>query len=339
MTAPVATGHETLIRVENLSVTLSSGVRAVDGVSFEIRRGECVALVGESGCGKTLTALSLLRSLPPGVDRIECGRIELGGRRLDRMPPGELRRVRGGEIAMVFQDPTTSFNPLFKIGAQIVETIRAHRRTGRGAAEETALEALEDAGLDGPSRIFDSYSHQLSGGQRQRAFIAMALATGPKLLIADEPTTALDVTVQRQILDLLARLAAERGLSLLLITHNLAVVAHLADRVLMMYAGQIVESAPAADLFSRPGHPYTRALLDCLPRLDVVRDQPPTIPGSVPRPGNWPAGCRFRDRCVSAAAGCENSQELEQLNQDKGDRLVRCWRAVELNGPQAGADD
>jgi oligopeptide/dipeptide ABC transporter ATP-binding protein len=332
-----ATASDILVRVENLSVTLASSIRAVQGVDFEIGRGECVALVGESGCGKTLTALSLLRSLPPGVEKIDCARMELEGRRIDLMNPSDLRRLRGAEIAIVFQDPTTSFNPLFKIGDQLVETIRAHRKLSRQAAAELAMCCLSDAGLEEAGRVFASYPHQLSGGQRQRAFIAMALSTEPKLLIADEPTTALDVTVQRQILDLLARLATERGLSLLLITHNLAIVARLADRVLMMYAGQIVERATAGELFSSPAHPYTRALLDCLPSLDRVRSRPPTIPGNVPQPGNWPDGCRFADRCASKADGCESPQRLEAYGESG--RMVRCHLAGEPAKRTGGKND
>ena len=336
MTTLAATDNAVLVRVENLSVTLSSGVRAVDGVDFEIGRGECVALVGESGCGKTLTALSLLRSLPPGVEKINCARMEFEGRRIDLMGRSDLRRLRGGQAAMVFQDPTTSFNPLFRIGDQLVETIRAHGRLSRTNATELAVRCLGEAGLDETVRVFGSYPHQLSGGQRQRAFIAMALCTEPKLLIADEPTTALDVTVQRQVLDLLARLARQRGLSLLLITHNLAVVARLADRVLMMYAGQIVERSTVEELFSAPVHPYSRALIECLPSLERVRSRPPTIPGNVPRPGHWPAGCRFIDRCTSAAEGCELPQVLKAMG--PGGRLVRCHRVRE---PQhrVGGDD
>ncbi len=332
-----ATGSEILVRVENLSVTLSSGILAVEGVDFEIGRGECVALVGESGCGKTLTALSLLRSLPPGVDRIDCARMELEGRRIDLLGRSGLRKLRGAEIAMVFQDPTTSFNPLFKIGDQLMETIRAHRRISSSDASELALKCLGDAGLEETARVFGSYPHQLSGGQRQRAFIAMALSTEPKLLIADEPTTALDVTVQRQILDLLARLAAQRGLSLLLITHNLAVVARMASRVLMMYAGQIVERSTVEQLFSSPAHPYARALLECLPRLERVCSRPPTIPGNVPQPGNWPVGCRFADRCSSKAAGCERPQSLAAYG--GGGRLVRCHLAGKLAGQPGGDND
>lgn len=328
MSTVAATDSEVLIRVENLSVTLSGGIRAVEGVSFEIGRGECVALVGESGCGKTLTALSLLRSLPPGVEKTDCDLMELEGRRIDLMSPSELRRMRGAEVAIVFQDPTTSFNPLFKIGGQLVETIRAHRNISSADASALAVRCLEEAGLQEAARVFGSYPHQLSGGQRQRAFIAMALSTQPKLLIADEPTTALDVTVQRQVLDLLARLAVERGLSLLLITHNLAVVARLADRVMMMYAGQIVERATAVELFSSPAHPYSRALLECLPSLDRVRAQPPTIPGNVPQPGSWPEGCRFAERCAMKASGCERPQRLVDFG-GGGGRLVRCHLAGE----------
>ncbi len=321
MTVPAATDNAVLVRVENLSVTLAGAVRAVDGIDFQIGRGQCVALVGESGCGKTLTALSLLRSLPPGVEKIDCTRMEFEGRRIDLMGRSELRRLRGGQAAMVFQDPTTSFNPLFRIGDQLVETIRAHRKLPRAAATRLAMRRLGEAGLEEAARVFGSYPHQLSGGQRQRAFIAMALSTEPKLLIADEPTTALDVTVQRQIVDLLARLARQRSLSLLLITHNLAVVARLAGRVLMMYAGQIVECSTVEELFSTPAHPYSRALIECLPSLERVHREPPTIPGNVPRPGHWPAGCRFIDRCARAASGCELPQRLKAIGH--GGRLVR----------------
>jgi len=321
-----------LLEVRNLRVTLSSGIPAVDGVSFEIGRGECVALVGESGCGKSLTALSLVRAVPPEVGETAAEMILLGDRRVDRLDRGGLRRVRGGRVGMIFQEPSACLDPLFTVGSQIVETIRAHQPVSRPQARKRALAALEEAGLSESGRVFDSYPHQLSGGQCQRAFIALALATDPELLVADEPTTALDVTVQRRILDLLAELRRRRGLSLLLITHNLAVVARLADRVLMMYAGQVVEQAPAGELFSTPAHPYTQALLECLPDVDHPRPEPPTIPGVVPQPGNWPAGCRFRPRCRLAEEACAQEQMLERT----GRRLVRCWKAVQSSASGEG---
>ena len=316
-----------LLAVKDLRVTLASGDPAVDGVSFVIGRGECVALVGESGCGKSLTALSLLRAVPPEVGQSTAREIVLGELRLDRLERAGLRRVRGGRVGLVFQDPTACLNPLFTIGSQIVETIRAHRPAGRAQARAKALAALEETGLAEAARVFDSYPHQL-GGQCQRAFIALALATDPELLIADEPTTALDVTVQRRLLDLLAELSHRRGLSLLLITHNLAVVARLAHRVLIMYAGQVVEEAPVGELFSSPAHPYTRALLECLPDVDAPRPDPPTIPGVVPQPGNWPAGCRFRPRCQLAEQACGAVQKLVPAA-GAGPKMVRCWKAAE----------
>ncbi len=313
-----------LLQVRELSVHLTGGVTAVDRVSFTLGARESLALVGESGCGKTLTALSLLRAVPPEVGRIEARGLEFEGRELTRLSPGELRRVRGSGIAMIFQDPSAALDPLFTVGDQLVETIRAHRRLGRRPARDLAERALSEAGLAESARVLASYPHQLSGGQRQRAMIAMALATGPRLLIADEPTTALDVTVQRQILELLAGLRRSRGLALLLITHNLSIVARLAGRVAVMYAGQIVEEAPVEQLFRAPAHPYTRALLACLPRVDRRVEEPGTIPGQVPRPGDWPAGCRFRPRCALAREGCERDQALRPL---AAGRSARCWLA------------
>ncbi|MBN2288578.1 MAG: ABC transporter ATP-binding protein [Candidatus Glassbacteria bacterium] len=319
-----------LLRVDDLSVNLSSGVPAVDSVSFELRRGECLALVGESGCGKTLTGLSLLLAVPPETGSTAAGSIRLDGCELTALGRKRLRSVRGGRISMIFQDPAAALNPLFTIGSQVVETILAHLEVSKAEARQRALGILEDVGLKNPQRFLGLYSHQLSGGQCQRAMIAVALSTEPELLIADEPTTALDVTVQRQILDLLVRLRREKGLALLLITHNLALVAHLADRVLIMYAGQIVESASLEELFEAPRHPYTRALLECIPRLDARPGLPATIPGNVPVPGRWPAGCRFRERCAAARPGCERPQRLQPLEARPG-TLVRCWLAAGMN--------
>lgn len=316
-----------LLQVKDLTVRLGSDVMAVDSVSFELDRGECLALVGESGCGKTLTALSLLRAIPPEAGTTYAASINLEGCELMELSRRRLRSVRGGRVSMIFQDPTVALDPLFTIGGQVLETIRAHLDISRAAALERARKVLEDVGLKDPRRFLGLYPHELSGGQCQRAMIAVALSTEPEILIADEPTTALDVTVQRQILDLLLRLSREKGLALLLITHNLSLVAHLADRVLIMYAGQIVESAAVDELFAFPCHPYTRALLECIPKLDGRKDAPATIPGNVPAPGHWPAGCRFRERCAMARSGCEKDQQLRCL-EGRPDSKVRCWLAA-----------
>ena len=325
------TSHRPLIEVRELTVRLSSGHVAVDRVSFEINRGECLSLVGESGCGKTLTALSLLKAVPREAGQSSAASISLEGRELTILSDKKMRSVRGEGISMIFQDPTAAVNPLFTVRSQIVETIRAHLRVSRKEAAERARSALVDAGLAETRRVLGSYPHQLSGGQCQRAIIALALATEPLLLIADEPTTALDVTVQRQILDLLKHLRHKRGMALLLITHNLSVVAQLADRVLIMYAGHIVESASAEKIFTAAAHPYTRALLDCLPSVEIRREEPPTIPGNVPQPGGWPSGCRFRPRCEFAEPECENEQSLAPVEQDSSHK-ARCRFAGILFG-------
>ena len=332
------TSENILLEVTDLTVRLSSGVPAVDRVSFRIRRGECLALVGESGCGKTLTALSLLHSVPVEVGESKAASLKLAGREISNPPGSELREIRGGRISMIFQDPRAALDPLFTVGDQMVETLRSHLPLSRSRAVQQALSALEEAGIAECRRVFRSYPHQLSGGQCQRATIALALSTGPELLIADEPTTALDVTVQRQILDLLIGLGRKKGLAVLLITHNLSVVAQLADRVLIMYAGQIVESAQLEEIFSGALHPYTRALLDCLPALDQPPAEPASIPGTVPQPGEWPSGCRFRPRCAFAAPGCEKEQALEAFGRESG-RLARCWRSagIDFTGSGGGA--
>jgi peptide/nickel transport system ATP-binding protein len=291
----------TLLRVEDLRVSFSTEdgtVRAVDGVSFELERGRTLGIVGESGSGKTVAALSVL-----GLTRAEgatvSGRICFEGRG-DLLALGnrELRAVRGDEIAMVFQDPLSTLHPLYRVGAQIVEAIRAHRDTSKAPARARAVELLDLVGITDPAKRVDSYPHELSGGQRQRAMIAMALSGDPKLLIADEPTTALDVTVQAQILALLARLQRERGMALVLVTHDLGVVAEMADDIAVMYAGRIVESAPAERVFTAPEHPYTWGLLRSIPTLDGPREELlEPIPGSPPSPLAPPPGCRFHPRC------------------------------------------
>jgi oligopeptide/dipeptide ABC transporter ATP-binding protein len=322
-----------LLDVRDLTVALpapGAPVPVVCGISFTVRRGEVVGLVGESGSGKTMTALALLRLTPPGA-RLG-GRVLLDGEDLLAMPERRLRRVRGGRVAMVFQEPTTALNPVYTVGFQIAEAVRAHRPVGRREARREAARLLDRVAVADAARRLDDYPHQLSGGQRQRVMIAMALACGPDLLIADEPTSALDVTVQAQILDLLDDLRRDLGLAVLLITHDLGVVASRADRVLVLYAGEIVEEAPVADLFARPAHPYTRGLLASLPRLGrpVPRGELPTLPGRVPDPGQRPAGCPFHPRCADAMAVCRGREPVRvPLG---GGRAARCF----LHG---GAED
>ena len=293
--------EEPLLRVEDLRVSYSTEdglVQAVDGISYELRRGRTLGIVGESGSGKTVAALSVL-----GLTRAEgasvSGRIAFAGHGdLLALPEPQLRAIRGNEIAMVFQDPLSSLHPMYRVGAQIVEAIRAHREIAKSAARARAIELLDLVGIPEPSVRVDSYPHELSGGQRQRAMIAMALSGEPKLLIADEPTTALDVTVQAQILALLSRLQRERGMALVLVTHDLGVVAEMADEIAVMYAGRIVEHAPAERIFEVPEHPYTWGLLRSIPTLDGPREELLTpISGSPPSPLALPPGCRFHPRC------------------------------------------
>ena len=289
-----------LLSVENLRTyfyTDAGVARAVDGVSFHIDAGETVGLVGESGSGKSVTALSLLRLIaPPG--RIEPeSRMVFEGRDLLTLSDEDMRRVRGNRIAMIFQEPMTALNPVFTVGDQIAEVSRVHERASRKAAWKRAVEMLELVGIPAPEERAKEYPHQLSGGMRQRVVIAMALMMRPALVIADEPTTALDVTIQAQILDLLKDLQQRFGTSILLITHDMGVVAETASRVLVMYGGEIVEEAPVGRIFAAPHHPYTEGLLGAMPRVGEERERLQTIPGTVPPPTNWPSGCRFHDRC------------------------------------------
>ena len=297
-----------LLRIENLRTyfhTPTGVARAVDGVSFSIDRGETVSVVGESGCGKSVTALSLLRLIQaPG--RIEEGsRLWFEGRDLMTLDAEAIRQVRGNRIAMVFQEPMTALNPVFTVGDQIAEVARVHDGASRKAAWERAVEMLSLVGIPSPRERAGNYPHQMSGGMRQRVLIAMALVMNPALLIADEPTTALDVTIQAQILELLAKVQQEFGTAILLITHDLGVVAEAAQRVVVMYGGQVVEEAPVRTLFAEPAHPYTRGLMQAMPRVGMNRERLTTIPGSVPPPTAWPSGCRFRDRCSHAWEKCE----------------------------------
>jgi oligopeptide/dipeptide ABC transporter ATP-binding protein len=322
---------EPLLRLENLRTwfhTDDAVVRAVDGVSYDVDAGETLAVVGESGSGKSVTALSILRLIPQPPGRIEGGRVLFKGRDLLTVSEAEMRRIRGAEISMIFQEPMTSLNPVFTCGEQIIEAVMLHDRVDRRTARRRAIEMLELVGIPSPEQRVDEYPHQLSGGMRQRVMIAMALACRPSVLIADEPTTALDVTIQAQILDLLRRLQRELGMAIILITHDLGVVAEMAHRVAVMYAGQVVEYADVRSLFKRPLHPYTAGLLASLPRLGVERDSLPVIPGSVPNPAHFPRGCRFHPRCpVMVAPLCLDHPDLMQIEPG---RYSRCWRAREI---------
>jgi len=306
-------------------------VRAVDGVSFTIEAGKTLGMVGESGCGKSVTALSILRLVPSPPGRIVAGRILYQGRDLMSLSDREMRAVRGNEIAMIFQEPMTSLNPVFTVGDQIGEAIRLHQKTSRRETRERAIEMLRLVEMPEPARRVDEYPHQLSGGMRQRVMIAMALSCNPKLLIADEPTTALDVTIQAQILDLLAGLQERLGMALLLITHDLGVVAEQADDVIILYAGRIVERAPVGQLFAAPLHPYTRGLLDSLPQLGASREQRlRPIPGTVPPLTRLPSGCRFRDRCALAIDDCARiDPPLEEKSRGHTAACIRVPRGTE----------
>jgi oligopeptide/dipeptide ABC transporter ATP-binding protein len=278
-------------------------VWAVDGVDLDVRRAECVGLVGESGCGKSVTALSILRLVPP-PGRIVAGEVWFEGRDLLRLPERAMRQARGGSIAMVFQEPTTSLNPALSVGFQIAEAVRTHERVGRAAAARRAVELLAHVQVPSPAERARDYPHQLSGGLRQRAMIAMALACKPRLLIADEPTTALDVTIQAQVMDLLAEIRRATHLAVLLVAHDLGLVAQMADRVAVMYAGRIVETAATVELFERARHPYTHGLLRAAPSVEQRGGPLAVIPGSVPDAAARPPGCAFHPRCERAADRC-----------------------------------
>jgi oligopeptide/dipeptide ABC transporter ATP-binding protein len=317
-----------VLEVQNLRVSFPVGDRnrfyPVDGVSFWLNRGETLALVGESGCGKSLTSLALLQLIPaPG--RIEEGSvIRLGETDVLALRGEALRQIRGRRIGMVFPDPMTSLNPVFTVGDQIVEGIRAHFKMPRAQARERALQLLQEVGIPDPGERLRAYPHQLSGGMRQRVMIAIALSAEPEILVADEPTTALDVTVQAQILEVLDRLRASRGMAVLLITHDLGIVAGRADRVAVMYAGQIVEETQTSRLFANPSHPYTQGLFASVPRLTGPLQRLSPIRGSVPPATAWPSGCRFRPRCPKAF----DKSELEPpLLPVEPEHRMRCWLA------------
>ncbi|WP_246505389.1 ABC transporter ATP-binding protein [Microvirga antarctica] len=332
---PVLLSDEDVLQVEDLKAHLHVGnavVRAVDGVSFTISRGETLCIVGESGCGKSMTALAIMGLLPKPAGRIVGGRVMLQGvGDLAQRTPRQMREIRGQSVSMVFQEPMTSLNPVFRIGWQIEEAIRVHERIPQAQARERVIAMLDLVGIPSPHERYKAYPHQLSGGMRQRVMIAIALACRPKLMLADEPTTALDVTIQAQILRLMNRLKAETGASLLLITHDLGVVARMAKRVCVMYAGVIVEEADVGAIFATPLHPYTQGLLDSIPsaRAGGERRRLHTVPGLVPNLAKLPQGCRFADRCPHVYGRCR--EEEPPLSQPTVGPLagsaqkVRCW--------------
>ena len=322
---------EILLSMENLSVSFDTSegvVHAVNDVSLEIKKGEIVGLVGESGCGKSVTALSILRLLPIPPARIDGGRILFKGTNLLTLPEDEMRALRGRAISMVFQDPMTSLNPVFKVGFQIREMIQTHfPEMDREAVEKRAVELLRMVKIPSPEHRMASYPHELSGGLRQRVMIAMALACNPELMIADEPTTALDVTIQAQILTLIQELQKTLGMSVLLITHDLGIVAQTTQRVVVMYAGKVVEMAETYELFKSPFHPYTQGLLRSLPGryVEIKGKRPlPSIPGMVPTLIDLPRGCTFRERCDQAFGKCEEAMPPLVSSNGTG-HLVRCW--------------
>ncbi|PIQ98034.1 MAG: peptide ABC transporter ATP-binding protein [Nitrospinae bacterium CG11_big_fil_rev_8_21_14_0_20_56_8] len=321
------------LQVRNLKVAFSSGAEsliAVNSVSYDLYRGETLALVGESGCGKTVTALSTLRLVPVPPGQYLSGEILLGARDILQLHPKQLRDLRGKEIAMIFQDPMTSLNPVLTIGEQIIETLLQHTDLSRAEARNRAEELLRRVEIPGPREKLRHYPHQLSGGMRQRAMIAMALSCSPRVLIADEPTTALDVLIQAQILDLLQHLKEETGMSVLLITHDLGVVSEIAQRVMVMYAGEIVEAGPAKTLLDRPLHPYTFGLMRSMPRMGQFGERKSRlqeIKGNVPSLRHRPSGCPFHPRCPSAVARCrEEAPVLEKMGSD---RHLACWVPME----------
>jgi oligopeptide/dipeptide ABC transporter ATP-binding protein len=302
--------------------------KAVDGVSFHVQKGEVLGIVGESGCGKSVTSLSIMQLIPrPPGEIVKGSSIRFKGEELVGASEGRLRALRGNDIAMIFQEPMTSLNPVHRVGDQIAEVLRLHRHMNRKQARARAIEMLRLVGIPNADERVDAYPHHLSGGQRQRVMIAMALACEPELLIADEPTTALDVTIQAQILDLLAELRARLGMAVILITHDLGVVAEVCDRVVVMYAGQVVEHGTVEQIFRDPRHPYTEGLLQAVPRLGHRLDQLAVIPGTVPSPNAWPIGCRFHTRCPYGWELCVNEAPplLDVRTDGEQGRAARCW--------------
>ena len=323
--------NEHLLEIQNLRTFfhLEAGIaKAVDDVSLWIDPGEMVGLVGESGCGKSVTSLSIMRLIPSPPGRIESGKILFRGKDLLILNEAEMRKIRGNEIAMIFQEPMTSLNPVFTIGSQIMEAIQLHQEVGKKEARIRTIEMLKHVGIPDPGQRIDEYPHQLSGGMRQRAMIAMALSCNPSLLIADEPTTALDVTIQAQIIELLTTLKEELKMAILLITHNLGVVAESTNRIDVMYAGHIVEEGLTSDVFKQPAHPYTKELIESVPRLDVVQDRLTMIPGTVPDSMALPSGCPFNPRCPLADDHCR--AEFPDLTIVGKIHKARCFKSDQV---------
>jgi oligopeptide/dipeptide ABC transporter ATP-binding protein len=317
-----------LLRVTRLRTSIATDLGrmvVINDVSFEVGAGRTLCIVGESGCGKSITSLSIMRLLPKPQGRIEAGHVSFLGSDLTALSEREMRQVRGRDISIVFQEPMTALNPVFTIGSQLTEALLAHERCGAAQARARALSALREVGIPDPENRLDAYPHQLSGGQRQRVVIAMALLCRPKLLIADEPTTALDVTVQAQILELFRQLRNSHGMGLILITHDLGVVAEMADDVIVMYAGRVVEAGPVASIFNRPQHPYTIGLLGSLPKVSERQGRLPIVPGTVPNLMALPEGCGFHPRCPLAQRRC--AVDLPLLNAVHDDHRAACWLA------------
>jgi oligopeptide/dipeptide ABC transporter ATP-binding protein len=322
---------DTILSVENLTTSFKIGGRwlnAVDDCSFSVPRGQTIGIVGESGCGKSVTSLSIMRLIPDPPGQITGGKIMFEGQDLLKLSDPEMRKIRGNKISMIFQEPMTSLNPVYTIGNQISEVFRLHKGATKNEARERSIEILRKVRIPSPDKRIDEYPHQLSGGMRQRVMIAMALACEPALLIADEPTTALDVTIQAQILDLINTLRSETGMACMLITHDLGVVAETCDFVAVMYGGKIVESAPVRELFADPKHPYTQGLLRSIPKLGSHSKRLNTIPGLVPSLGNFPQGCRFQDRCAFKQERC--TKVLPELRPMGNGAMVSCHFAGEL---------
>ena len=314
-----------LLEVKNLKTfffTDEGTAKAVDDVSYTIPEGKILGVVGESGCGKSVSALSIMRLIPDPPGQIVAGEIKFDGKDLLTLSEPQMRTIRGNDISMIFQEPMTSLNPVFTIGDQIMEAILLHQKTGKTKAREIAIDMLDKVGIPSPSARIDEYPHQMSGGMRQRVMIAMALSCNPRLLIADEPTTALDVTIQAQILDLIRGLQRDIGLSVLLITHDLGVIAEMADEVVVMYAGKVVESGDVRTVFKKHVHPYTEGLFHSLPSIGKPHERLHAIEGNVPTPYNFPSGCRFRDRCPIVEARC--ASEEPPLLSHGGGQMVAC---------------
>jgi len=329
---------EKLLSVRGLKThfyTEDGVVPAVDGISFDLERGGTLGIVGESGCGKSVTSLSIMGLIPSPPGKIVEGEIIFEGRNLVNMDEAEMRNIRGNEISMIFQEPMTSLNPVFTIGNQIMEAIMLHQKLDKAAARKKAIEMLSLVGIPSPEKRVDEYPHQLSGGMRQRVMIAMALSCNPKLLIADEPTTALDVTIQAQILDLMRDLQHELGTAIIMITHDLGVIAELVEEVVVMYTGVIVESGDTETIFKNPQHPYTQGLLASIPRLDSDVDRLQAIPGTVPTPGNFPKGCGFHPRCPYAKDICV-AKRPPAFEVGSGHHAA-CWKLVDYQDTTSAA--